>query len=71
MRHPKPLLGDELWSKIELLLSKQERLLGMGRPPMDLIDGAELAEKLREIGLGVRKEVVEIFKVDEQWFDEF
>jgi restriction system protein len=42
-----------------------------GAPPIDLIDGAELAEKLKELGLGVRKEVVEVFKVDEQWFEEF
>lgn len=42
-----------------------------GAPPIDLIDGAELAEKLKELGLGIRKEVVEMFKVDEQWFEEF
>ena len=27
-----------------------------GAPPIDLVDGGELAEKLRELGLGVRKE---------------
>jgi len=42
-----------------------------GAPPIDLIDGAEFAEKLKELGLGVRKEVVEVPKVDEKWFDEF
>ena len=42
-----------------------------GAPPIDLIDGAELAEKLKELGLGVRKEVVEVFKVDDKWFDNF
>ena len=42
-----------------------------GAPPIDLIDGTELAEKLKELGLGVRKETIEIPKVDEQWFDEF
>jgi restriction system protein len=42
-----------------------------GAPPIDLIDGAELAEKLKELGLGVRREVVELYRVDEQWFEEF
>ena len=42
-----------------------------GAPPIDLIDGTELAEKLKELGLGVRKEIVEVPKVDEKWFDEF
>lgn len=42
-----------------------------GAPPIDLIDGAELAEKLKELGLGVRKEIVEVPIVDEKWFDEF
>jgi restriction system protein len=42
-----------------------------GAPPIDLIDGTEFAEKLKELGLGVRKEIVEVPKVDEKWFDEF
>ena len=40
-----------------------------GAPPIDLVDGGELAEKLRELGLGVRKETVEVVRVDEQWFE--
>ena len=40
-----------------------------GAPPIDLVYGGELAEKLRELGLGVRKETVEVARVDEQWFD--
>ena len=40
-----------------------------GAPPIDLVDGGELAEKLRELGLGVRKETVEVARVDEQWFE--
>lgn len=40
-----------------------------GAPPIDLVDGGELAEKLRELGLGVRKEIVEVVRVEEQWFD--
>lgn len=42
-----------------------------GAPPIDLMDGEELAEKLKELGLGVRKEVVEVFIVEKRWFDEF
>ena len=40
-----------------------------GAPPIDLVDGGELAEKLRELGFGVRKETVEVARVDEQWFE--
>ena len=35
-----------------------------GAPPIDLIDGSELAEKLKELGLGVRVETVEVPRVD-------
>ena len=41
-----------------------------GAPPIDLIDGTELAEKLRDLGLGVRTETVEVFRVDAKWFEE-
>lgn len=41
-----------------------------GAPPIDLIDGTELADKLRELGLGVRTETVEVFQVDSKWFEE-
>jgi restriction system protein len=40
-----------------------------GAPPIDLIDGEGFAEQLKELGLGVRKELVETIKVDEKWFD--
>jgi len=40
-----------------------------GAPPIDLVDGDELAEKLKEMELGVETEVVEEVKVDEQWFE--
>lgn len=40
-----------------------------GAPPIDLIDGGEFAAQLKELGLGVRKEMVETIKVDEQWFE--
>ena len=40
-----------------------------GAPPIDLIDGGEFAAQLKELGLGVRKEMVETIKVDEHWFE--
>lgn len=39
-----------------------------GAPPIDLVDGSELADKLRDLGLGVRKETIEVVRVDESWF---
>lgn len=39
-----------------------------GAPPIDLVDGSDLAEKLKEFGLGIRKELVERVTVDEPWF---
>jgi len=39
-----------------------------GAPPIDLIDGDELAEKLKELGLGIKKELIERISVDEPWF---
>jgi len=41
-----------------------------GAPPIDLVDGDELAEKLKEMELGVETEVVEEVNVDEQWFEQ-
>lgn len=40
-----------------------------GAPPIDLVDGNELADKLKDLGLGVRKETIEIVRVDEAWFE--
>jgi restriction system protein len=40
-----------------------------GAPPIDLVDGDELAEKLKEFCLGIRTETVERVSVDESWFD--
>jgi len=34
-----------------------------------LVDGSELADKLKDLGLGVGKETIEIVKVDEKWFE--
>lgn len=40
-----------------------------GAPPIDLVDGNELAEKLKELALGVRTEMIEVVRVDETWFE--
>mgnify|MGYP000642084012 CR=1 FL=1 len=42
-----------------------------GAPPIDLVDGDELAEKLKELSLGVKTELVERISVDETWFESF
>jgi len=39
-----------------------------GAPPIDLVDGNQLAEKLKNLGLGVRIEILEKVIVDEDWF---
>jgi restriction system protein len=39
-----------------------------GAPPIDLIDGEQLADKLKELTLGVRTKVFESIEIDEQWF---
>lgn len=39
-----------------------------GAPPIDLVDGDELSEKLKELNLGVRTEMVERVSVDAAWF---
>ena len=40
-----------------------------GAPPIDLVDGNDLSEKLKELSLGVKTELVEHISVDETWFD--
>ena len=39
-----------------------------GATAIDLIDGELLAEKLKKLGLGVRKKMVEAVGIDEEWF---
>ena len=39
-----------------------------GATPIDLIDGEELAEKLKELGLGVSTTTIEKVEVDVEWF---
>lgn len=41
-----------------------------GAPPIDLVDGDELAEKLKDLGLGVMTKLVEEVEVDEEWFQQ-
>lgn len=40
-----------------------------GAPPIDLVNGDDLAEKLKELCLGIKKELVEHVTVDESWFE--
>ncbi len=39
-----------------------------GAPPIDLIDGEQLAEKLKELGLGVSTRLVEEVEIHPSWF---
>jgi restriction system protein len=39
-----------------------------GATPIDLIDGNDLAEKLKELNLGVEIELVEKVKIKPEWF---
>lgn len=40
-----------------------------GAPPIDLVDGDELVEKLKEFELGMKVELVEKVIIDEPWFE--
>ena len=40
-----------------------------GAPPIDLVDGDQLADKLKEFRLGVATEFVEKVTVNEPWFE--
>jgi restriction system protein len=42
-----------------------------GAPAIDLMDGDKLAEKLKELNLGLKVELKEFVKVDEEWFLNF
>ena len=39
-----------------------------GAPPIDLIDGDQLADKLKELNLGIKTEMVEEVSVNRDWF---
>jgi len=40
-----------------------------GAPPIDLINGDDLVQKIKELSLGVKKEVVEKITIDKEWFE--
>lgn len=40
-----------------------------GAPPIDLVDGSQLADKLKTLRLGVRVDTVEKIVIDEAWFN--
>lgn len=39
-----------------------------GAPPIDLLDGNDFSEKLKELGIGVSTKTVEVYTVEEKWF---
>lgn len=39
-----------------------------GAPPIDLVDGEQLAEKLKELQLGIRTEMIEKVTLEKDWF---
>lgn len=39
-----------------------------GAPPIDLIDGEQLVQRLKDLGLGVKIKMVETVEVDTDWF---
>ena len=42
-----------------------------GAPPIDLMDGNELAEKLKELRIGVVVENIEKVNIQNDWFKNF
>ncbi|WP_293294775.1 restriction endonuclease [Allomuricauda sp.] len=40
-----------------------------GAPPIDLIDGEQLCDKLKEFGLGVETQLIESVKINSDWFN--
>jgi restriction system protein len=39
-----------------------------GAPPIDLIDGEQLVQRLKELGLGVKITMIESVEVNTDWF---
>lgn len=39
-----------------------------GAPPIDLLDGSEFADKLKELAIGMRIENIEVVRIEEDWF---
>lgn len=42
-----------------------------GAPPIDLVDGEQLAEKMKELRLGVKTRTEEVVEIDSDWFKGF
>jgi restriction system protein len=42
-----------------------------GAPAIDLVDGEELMDKLKELGLGVKTETIQRVSIDPEWFKNF
>ena len=42
-----------------------------GAPPIDLIDGNDFAEKLKDLKLGVKTKLVEEVEIEKDWFENF
>ncbi len=45
-----------------------EGAAAVGAPPIDLVDGERLMEKLKELRLGVIIDMIEKVEVDHAWF---
>ena len=39
-----------------------------GAPPIDLVNGEQPAEKLKEFELGVKTQMIEKVSIDKEWF---
>lgn len=42
-----------------------------GAPPIDLVDGFQFAEKLKELGIGIDVSNIENVEINKDWFDSF
>ena len=42
-----------------------------GAIQIDLVDGYELAEKMKDLGLGVSVKPVEVVEIEPEWFESF
>lgn len=40
-----------------------------GAPPIDLLDGNDFADKLKELNIGVRTETIEVVRIQDDWFE--
>lgn len=49
----------------------QEEASRDGSVPIDLVDGEELAEKMKELSLGLETEIEENIIINKEWFDKF